>query len=96
MAREKKKPYSIKEIADTLEIHLTGDLLHDQVFLQIVEIMKANRECEQPKKVRFFVTTSMMMMSVRYAIPSKFYESIELEDAVTADRKGALRDAAGL
>jgi len=94
MAREKKKPYSIEETADTMEIHLTGDLLHDKVFLQIVEIMKANRACEQPKKVRFFVTSSMMMMSVRYAIPSMFYESIELEGAPAG--KGELLNAAGL
>ena len=92
MAGAKKKPYWVEETSDTLEIHLTGDLLFDPVFRQIVEVMKANRERERPKAVRFFVTNSMMMMSVRYAIPSQFYGSIQLEPA----EKGVLKDAAGL
>lgn len=92
MAKTKKKPYWVKETEETLEIHLTGELLHDLVFQQIVEVMRANRERERPKAVRFFVTGSMMMVSVRYAIPSQFYESIQLEPA----EKGALKDAAGL
>ena len=92
MARTKKKPYWVVESEEALEIHLTGDILFDPVFRQIVEAMKANRERERPKAVRFFVTNSMMMMSVRYAIPSQFYGSIQLEPA----EKGVLKDAAGL
>ena len=91
MAKVKKKPYWVEETEETLEIHLTGDILFDLVFRQIVEVMKANRERERSKAVRFFVTCSMMM-SVRYAIPSQFYESIQLEPAV----KGALKNASGL
>ena len=92
MAKARKKPYWVEETEETLEIHLTGDILFDLVFQQIVEVMKANRERERPKAVRFFVTGSMMMMSVRYAIPSQFYESIQLEPA----EKGALKNASGL
>ena len=92
MARTKKKPYWVVESEEALEIHLTGDILFDPVFRQIVEAMKANRERERPKAVRFFVTGSTMMLSVRYAIPSQFYESIQLEPA----EKGVLKDAAGL
>ena len=92
MARTKKKPYWVVESEEALEIHLTGDILFDPVFRQIVEAMKANRERERPKAVRFFVTGSTMMLSVRNAIPSQFYESIQLEPA----EKGALKNAAGL
>ena len=92
MARTKKKPYWVVESEEALEIHLTGDILFDPVFRQIVEAMKANRERERPKAVRFFVTGSTMMLSVRYAIPSQFYESIQLEPA----EKGAFKNAAGL
>lgn len=92
MARTKKKPYWVVESEEALEIHLTGDILFDPVFRQIVEAMKANRERERPKVVRFFVTGSTMMLSVRYAIPSQFYESIQLEPT----EKGALKNAAGL
>ena len=92
MAITKKKSYWVEESEETLEIHLMGELLHDLVFQQIVEMMKANRERDRPKSVRFFVTNSMMMMSVRYAIPSQFYGSIQLEPA----EKGVLKDAAGL
>lgn len=92
MARAKKKPYWVKETEETLEIHLIGDILFDLVFQQVVEMMKANRERERPKMVRFFVTGSTMMLSVRYAIPSQFYESIQLEPA----EEGVLKDAAGL
>ena len=91
MAKTRKKPYWVEETEETLEIHITGEILHDLVFQQIVEVMKANRERERPKAVRFFVTNSMMM-SVRYAIPSQFYGSIQLEPA----EKGVLKDAAGL
>ncbi len=92
MAKAKKKPYWVEETSDTLEIHLTGDILFDPVFRRVVEVMKANREQKRPKAVRFFVTGSTMMLSVRYAIPSQFYESIQLEPA----EKGALKNAVGL
>lgn len=93
MAKAKKKPYWVEESEEALEIHLAGDLLFDPVFRQIVEVMKANRERERPKAVRFFVTGSSMMLSVRYAIPSQFYESIQLEPV---EEKGGLKNAAGL
>ena len=92
MAKTRKRPYWVEETEETLEIHITGEILHDLVFQQIVEVMKANRKRERPKAVRFFVTGSTMMLSVRYAIPSQFYESIQLEPA----EKGALKNAAGL
>ena len=69
MAKTRKRPYWVEETEETLEIHITGEILHDLVFQQIVEVMKANRERERPKAVRFFVTGSTMMLSVRYAIP---------------------------
>lgn len=92
MAKTRKRPYWVEETEETLEIHITGEILHDLVFQQIVEVMKADRERERPKAVRFFVTGSTMMLSVRYAIPSQFYESIQLEPA----EKGAFKNAAGL
>ena len=92
MAKTRKRPYWVEETEETLEIHITGEILHDLVFQQIVEVMKANRERERPKAVRFFVTGSTMMLSVRYAIPSQFYESIQLEPA----ENGAFKNAAGL
>ena len=55
--------------------------------------MKANRESESPRKIRFLVSSSMMLISVKYAIPSEFYESVELEGQ---SKKEVLKDAACL
>lgn len=91
--KKKKKLLDVVQKESTMEIHLIGDILPNSVFQQIIELMKANRESEHPKSVRFFVSSSMMLVSVRYAIPSQFYESVEIEGAVG---KEVLKDAAGM
>ena len=75
------------------KIHLYGDILPTTVFQSVIELMKANRESESPRKIRFLVSSSMMLISVKYAIPSEFYESVELEGQ---SKKEVLKDAACL
>ena len=76
-----------------MKIHLYGDILTTTVFQSVIELMKANRESESPRKIRFLVSSSMMLISVKYAIPSEFYESVELEGQ---SKKEVLKDAACL
>lgn len=96
MAKAKKELFKVIPSVDSLEIHLYGDILGNGVFQQVIERMKENRESGAPKSVRFVVYTSMMLVSVRYAIPSAFYESVEVRRL--EDNKGieVLKDAAGL
>ena len=97
MARKKKespKPYWLVLSEDVMEIHLTGEILSNAVFQKVVEIMKDNRESDQPKTVRFVVPGSSMMMSVRYAIPSVYYESIVLEGQANGEE--VLKHAVGM
>ena len=99
MARQKKKrqrPYWVVPAEAWMEIHLSGEILSNTVFQEIVELMKENRESENPKAVRFVVSGSSMMMSVRYAFPSMFYESVVLESQTQAGGNEVLKNAAGM
>lgn len=91
--KKQKELFKILYGDTTMDIHLFGDILPNSVFQTVIELMKANRESEHPKGVRFFVSSSMMLISVRYAIPSEFYESVEIEGATG---KEVLKDAAGM
>lgn len=98
MAKSKKstKPYWVETTENRLEIHLAGEILTNTVFLNIVELMKRNRESNQPKAVRFWVEGSTMLMSVRYAFPSAYYESVELEKQAQVVSLERLQNAANL
>lgn len=96
MAGKKKELLKVIPYEQSLEIHIYGDILENSVFQKIIEVMKENRECEAPKSVRFVVFTSMMMVSVRYAFPSQFYESVEVRRLEEKKENEVLRDAAGL
>ena len=94
MAKKKEKDLiRIDYEEEEMKIHLYGDILPTTVFQSVIELMKANRESESPRKIRFLVSSSMMLISVKYAIPSEFYESVELEDQ---SKKEVLKDAACL
>lgn len=96
MAGKKKELLKVLPDAQALEIHVYGDILHNSVFQKIIEVMKENREREEPKSVRFVVFSSMMMVSVRYAVPSEFYESVEVRQLEDKKENEVLKDAAGL
>ena len=94
MAKKKEKDLiRIDYEEEKMKIHLYGDILTTTVFQSVIELMKANRESESPRKIRFLVSSSMMLISVKYAIPSEFYESVELEGQ---SKKEVLKDAACL
>lgn len=97
MSKKKEKElFKIVWKGDVMEIHLYGDFLRDSVFKSVIELMKTNRESEQPKKICFVVPNSIMIMAVKYAIPSVFYESVELEGQTKAADREVLKDAAGM
>ena len=98
MAKAKKTPppYWVELSGDLMKIHLSGELLASKAFLEIIELMKKNREAARPKPVRFVVSNGVMMMAVKYAIPSQFYEEVVLEGQNQVSENGVLKDAAGL
>lgn len=97
MAKTKEKElFQITQDELTMKIRLFGDILSNSVFQQIVELMKVNRESENPKSVRFIVSSSTMLISVRYAFPSQFYDSAEIEIPERKGKKEVLKDAAGM
>ncbi len=99
MARERKEqtqPYKVMRSSDRMEIHLFGELLSNTVFHKVLELMKENRECENPKTICFVVSNGTMMMAVRHAIPSSFYESVVLDKQIQKTNKEVLKNAAGM
>ena len=98
MAKKKKTnpPYWVELSENRMAIHLSGELLANQVFMEIVDLMKKNRESAQPKAVWFVVSNSTMMMSVRYAFPSAYYESVVLEQQTQASESERVQNAVGM
>lgn len=97
MAKKKAQPpYWVDLSEEMIEIHLSGELMANKVFLEIVELMKKNRETAKPKAVRFVVSNGVMMMAVRYAIPSQFYQEIVLEEQAQKGKNEVLKNAAGM
>ncbi|MCI9669887.1 MAG: hypothetical protein HFG19_09475 [Oscillospiraceae bacterium] len=97
MARQKKTqpPYWTELSEGVMKIHLSGDTLPDRAFLEILELMKKNRESPQPRAVCFVVSDSTMM-TVRYAFPSAFYEAVVLEQQAQAIDLERLQNAVGM
>jgi len=76
--------------ANTVQIHVTGGLMPNAVFLQIIEHMKAHKDS---KTIVFVVYDVKMMLLIRQAIPSEYYERIELysrDDPETVKRREAM------
>ena len=98
MAKQKKAqpPYRVELSKGAMKIHLSGDTLSDKAFLEILEMMKENRESPQPRAVYFVVSGSTMMMTVRYAFPSAFYEAVVLEQQARMIDLERLQNAAGM
>lgn len=98
MAKQKKTqpPYRVELSKGAMKIHLSGDTLSDKAFLEILELMKKNRESPQPRAVYFVVSGSTMMMTVRYAFPSAFYEAVVLEQQARMIDLERLQNAAGM
>jgi len=101
MAREKKKTEQmyVRESGDgkVMEIHVEGDILPNRVFLQILDVMKENRNREEVKPVVFVVYTPQMLMMVKNAIPSEYYAHVEVRKTVPLlEEGGDMLDAVGL
>lgn len=96
MAGKPKELFKVIFHSQSLEILIYGDILHNSVFQQILELMKKNNGSSSPKSVRFVVFSSTMMISVRYAFPSQFYESVEVRRLEAQTENEVLKDAAGM
>ena len=98
MARQKKTqpPYWTQRSEGVMKIQSSGATLPVRAFLEILELMKKNRESPQPRAVCFVVSDSTMMMTVRYAFPSAFYEAVVLEQQAQAIDLERLQNAVGM
>lgn len=96
MAKTKKAPLEVLSGETTLELHVAGDLLGHGVFLDILDVLKKNKDSEMPKNVRFVVFSAPMLQMIRYSIPSEYYAALEIRNPNYAAEKDVLKDAAGL
>lgn len=96
MAKGKRMPLEIICVDDTLELHVSDDLLGYRVFTKIIDVLKENKESESPKGVRFVVFSAPMLQMIRYSIPGEYYESLEIRKPNITTEKDVLKDAAGL
>lgn len=101
MARNKKETEQmyVREGGDSkvMEIHVEGNILPNRVFLQILDVMKENRQREEVKPVVFVVYTPQMLMIVKNAIPSEYYAHVEVRNTVAPMEEGGdMLDAVGL
>ena len=76
--------------ANTLEIHVTGDLLPSFAFLQILDLMKKHMDS---KTIVFAVYNAKMMLLIRESVPSEFYDRIKLYSPKTFEIKEGLKRA---
>ena len=77
MPRQKADQVVVIEFAktNTVQIHVTGDMVPNSVYLKILEHMQVYRDL---MTIIFVVYDAKMMLLIRQSIPSEFYERIEL------------------
>lgn len=75
---------------NTLEIHVTGDMMPRSAFFKILELLKRHMD---HKTIVFAVYDAKMMLLVRESVPSEFYDRIELYSPKTFEEKEGLRHA---
>lgn len=76
--------------ADTLEIHVTGDMLPCSVFLEILDILKIHMDS---KTIVFGVYNAKMMLLIRESVPYEYYDRIEIHSPKSFEEKEGLRRA---
>lgn len=96
MRKKAQPPYRVELSEGVMRLHLVGDTLPDKAFPEILELMKKNRESPQPRAVYFVVSGGSMMMTVRYAFPSAFYEAVVLEQQAQTIDLERLQNAVGM
>ena len=75
---------------DTVQIHVTGDMMPSSVFLCILELMK---KYVDNKTIVFVVYDVKMMLLVRESVPSEFYDRIELYSPKVFESQEGLKNA---
>jgi hypothetical protein len=73
-----------------VQIHVIGDLMPSNVFLQILDIMKLYYE---KKSIVFVVYHPDMERNVRESLPRQYYDRIELYSPKAFETKEGLRRA---
>jgi len=94
-SKAKREIFKAIHSNNVIELHIQGEILPNRIFLQILDIMLENKESETLKAIRFVVYTSMMLTAIRYAIPSEYYETVEVRNPEYM-KKDVLKDAAGM
>jgi hypothetical protein len=75
---------------NTVQIHVSGDMLPNSKYLFILELMKGY---VGSKEIVFQADNPQMMMLIRNAIPSEYYARIEIAGSGALKQEGELRDA---
>lgn len=77
-AKKKVEQVVVVENDQAVEIQVRGDLLPNNVYLQIIGIISEHRET---KKIHFTVYNYSMALTIHDFIPSEFYSKLELKAA---------------
>lgn len=94
--KAKRLPLEIYENDEVIEMRVTGDMLYTNVFLEILDRLKENRESGTPKSVRFVAFSFPMLQMIRYSIPSEYYAALEVRNQNYSEEKDVLKDASGM
>ena len=90
----KKKPDPIfvvePEGTNTVQIHVTGDMMPNSVFLKILEHLKTYRD---ENTITFVVYNINMMRLIGESIPFEYYNHIEIASPGAHPQEGALEYA---
>jgi len=97
MAKKVKKlPLEVYENDEFIELQVSGDLLYNSVFQDILDRLKENRDSETPKSIRFVAFSFPMLQMIRYSIPSEYYAALEVRNLNDSMEKDVLKDASGM
>lgn len=94
--RTKEKPLEVFAGDEIMEMHVSGELLPNRVYQEILDRIKENMESGAPKKIRFVVFTFAMLKMIRYSIPSDYYYALEVRNRKAPAGEGVMLNAVGM
>ena len=80
----------ISEDTNTVQIHVTGDMMPNSVYHKIIDYMMAYKDS---KTIVFMVYDTKMMIYIRQCIPLEYFERIQILIPKALEQEGVMEDA---
>ena len=92
MPKKKTGQIFVRELDGTnaVQIHITGGLMPNSVFMEILNHIKSFRDS---RAIVFVVYDTKMLLLIRECIPSEYYERIEILSCDSPGWEGLQRAA---